>query len=287
MMIKNRKGEIISQNESQDRWLKFLYRSMAGRICLKVLTRPVVSRIVGCYMNSIFSTGMITSFVRNNGIDLSEYEKKRYTSYNDFFTRKIKTGKRLFNPDSRAFISPCDSKLSVFKIDDRSMFSIKNSYYRIKDLIPGSSYVNEFQGGYCMIFRLTVDDYHRYCYIDEGSKGRNVFVPGELHTVNPIALEHCNIYKRNSREYTILHTENFGDVAQIEVGAMMVGKIKNHHHEHTFHRGEEKGYFEFGGSTVVLLVKEHQVTMDEDILINSKNNVETVVKIGEKIGMKI
>ena len=77
------------------------------------------------------------------------------------------------------------------------------------------------------MFRLTVEDYHRYFYIDGGSKGENVFIEGRLHTVQPIALEHRRVFTENCREYTVLHTENFGDVTQVEVGAMMVGRIVN------------------------------------------------------------
>lgn len=138
-----------------------------------------------------------------------------------------------------------------------------------------------------MIFRLCVDDYHRYCYIDDGVKNEDIFIKGELHTVNPIALEKYNIYKRNCREYTMLHTENFGDVVQVEVGAMLVGRIKNRHwNTHYFSKGEEKGMFEYGGSTVVLLFEKDTVEVDKDILANSAKGIETAVKYGEKIGAK-
>lgn len=138
-----------------------------------------------------------------------------------------------------------------------------------------------------MIFRLCVDDYHRYCYIDNGIQTDNVHIKGELHTVNPIALEKYNIYKRNSREFTILHTDNFGDVVQIEVGAMLVGRIKNHHRNvYRFRKGEEKGMFEYGGSTVVLLFEKDMIEVNSGILENSAKGLETIVKYGAKIGRK-
>ena len=137
-----------------------------------------------------------------------------------------------------------------------------------------------------MIFRLCVDDYHRYCYIDDGEKEKNTFIKGVLYTVRPVALENYNIYKENSREYTILHTDNFGDVVHIEVGATIVGRIKNHHQEYKFTKGEEKGMFEFGGSTIVLLLEKDKVNIDKEILDNTKDGFETIVKIGEKIGTK-
>lgn len=282
--IKDRTGREIGGIEQQDKSLRFLYNTVLGRTALKLLTRNFVSKIVGCYMNSRRSARMIDGFVKRQGIDMSVYENKDFVSYNDFFTRKLKYGKRPIDMNDSSFISPCDSKLTAYTIDENSLFYIKDSVYSVSDLLGGNPKAKEFEGGICLIFRLAVDDYHRYCYFDDGEKGKNVFVKGELHTVNPIALNRYNIYKRNCREYTFLNTRNFGECAQVEVGAMMVGKIKNLHQEHSFKRGEEKGFFEFGGSTVILLIKKNRVIIDEDIALNSKNFTETVVKIGEKIG---
>lgn len=283
-VIKDRKGRYLTTGEGQEVTLGFLYKTVAGRMLLKVLTKPALSKIVGCFLDSGMSTFIIDLFLKNSGIKLSDYEKRRYRSYNEFFTRKIRKEKRPIDMDPKAFISPCDSKFSVYKIDGKNVFYIKGSAYTLKDLLGGDEIYKEFEGGYCMIFRLTVDDYHRYCYIDDGVKGNNYYIPGELHTVNPIALERFNIYKRNCREYTVLKTKHFDKVVQVEVGAMMIGRIINHHGKHAFKRGEEKGMFEFGGSTTVLLVKKGQIKVDEDLLDNSKENIETIVKLGERIG---
>ncbi len=273
-------------NEGFNKSLSFLYKTRIGRTCLKFLVKPSVSKISGRFLNTKISSKMIKGFVKKNNIDLSEYESRRFTSYNDFFTRKIAQGKRTIAKDKNAFIAPCDAKLSVYNISDTSVFNIKDSYYTISDLLDGNELYKEYSNGLCLIFRLSVDDYHRYCYIDNGTKSTNTFIAGELHTVQPIALENYNIYKRNCREYTILHTENFNDVVQIEVGALIVGKIVNFHEEYAFQKGEEKGMFEFGGSTIVLLVKENIVDVDEDIIENSKQGLETIVKYGERIGTK-
>ncbi|MBR6070354.1 MAG: phosphatidylserine decarboxylase [Ruminococcus sp.] len=284
-MIKKRTGELIVTNEKQNALLKKLYGTAAGRCLLKVLTLPIVSEAVGAYMDSPLSKPLIEPFIRKNGIDTSDYIMRDFRSYNQFFTRRIKPEKRPIDRVPAHLISPCDAKLSVYRIDGRSIFRIKGSYYRVSDLLKNDFLARRFEGGHCFIFRLEVDDYHRYCYIDSGTKSDNTFIKGELHTVNPIALKHYNIYKRNSREYTVLHTDNFGDVAQIEVGAMLVGRICNRHSVHTFVRGEEKGKFEFGGSTVVLLFERDTVTPDSDLLKNTANGFETVVKLGEKIGI--
>lgn len=286
-MIKDRNGRIIESDSSQDKALDFLYNTISGRLLLKILTAPIISRIAGIFMDSPLSVPIIKPFIRKSNINLSEYHKKKYTSFNDFFTRKIRPELRPIDMSAESLVSPCDSKLTVYKINNKSIFRIKNSYYRISDLLRNDFIAKRYKGGYCMIFRLCVDDYHRYCYIDNGTKTENVHINGELHTVNPIALEKYNIYKRNSREYTILHTENFGDVVYVEVGAMLVGRIKNHHlHTHTVVKGAEKGMFEYGGSTVVLLFEKNTVSVDSDILADSAKGFETVVRYGEKIGKK-
>ncbi len=285
--IKDRNGEIVEGSQRQDAYLNFLYGSFYGRLILRLLTRPFVSRIVGSYMSGGRSCKMIDGFIAKQNIDMSQFEEKDFVSYNDFFTRKVKPDKRPIDYDENSLISPCDSKLSVYRINADSVFKIKGSFYSISDILDGNTKAPEFFGGWCLIFRLAVDDYHRYCYFDNGTKGKNYFVKGELHTVKPIALNNYNIYKRNSREYTFLETENFGEAAQIEVGAMMVGKIKNLHQKHQFKRGEEKGMFEFGGSTIILLIKRGVAYIDNDILENTKSGFETVVKLGEKIGGKL
>lgn len=286
-MIKKRNGETIVTNKKQNEVLKKLYNTVSGRMVLKVLTAPFVSRTVGKYMDSPLSKPLIKPFIKNNGIDTSQYIMKNFSSYNDFFTRKVKPEKRPVDYNSRHLISPCDSKVTAYKIRRNSIFKIKNSLYRVSDMLKNEFLARRYDGGYCLIYRLEVDDYHRYCYIDDGIKTNNVFIYGELHTVNPVALKKYNVYKRNSREYTIMHTDNFGDVVQLEVGAMMVGKICNHHGEYSFMKGEEKGMFMFGGSTIVQLFEKDRIRPDSDILRNTRDGFETVVHYGEKIGVSV
>lgn len=234
-------------------------------------------------MSSRLSKLWIKSFIRKNGIDMERYEAVDYRSYNDFFTRRLREQPTL-PTDPHTLFSPCDAKLSAYPITEDSRFTIKNGVYSVAELLENPTLAAEYEGGLCLIFRLAVDDYHRYCYIDSGTKEENVFIPGVLHTVQPIALEKYDFYKRNCREYTVLHTEHFGDVIQVEVGALMVGRIVNRDQSGAFVRGNEKGNFEFGGSTIVLLFKKGAVTVDSEILGNSVLGYETVVHIGEEIG---
>lgn len=263
---------------------KFLYRTLFGRMLLKILIRPFLSKLVGRYLSSSFSKHRIKKFVKKNSILLEDYELDHIQSFNDFFSRKIKEGKRRIDKEAGSFISPCDSKVSVFPIEKNSVYKIKDSYYRIEDLLEDPILAKEYEEGWCFIFRLGVEDYHRYCYIDDGFQEKNITIKGVFHTVNPIALEKYNFYKTNHRSYTVLHTDHFQDVVQIEVGAMFVGKIENYYEQHIFSKGEEKGRFLFGGSTIVLLTKDI-IQVDEDILYQSQLGNEVQVSYGEKIGL--
>ena len=134
------------------------------------------------------------------------------------------------------------------------------------------------------MFRLCVDDYHRYIYADSGKVTGIGWIPGILHTVNPVANDHFPIYKENTREYCVLQSENFGEMIQMEVGAMLVGRIRNHSRGQAVRRGWEKGRFEFGGSTVILMTKKGAAVPDRDILDHSRQGWETKVRLGERVG---
>lgn len=284
MIIKDRLGNETEVNPSKTQ--KFLYNNFFGRIILKILVRPFLSKFMGWFLSRRISKLKIKKFIKTANINTDDYILDNINSYNDFFRRKIKDGRRTIDYNQNHLISPCDSKLKVFKINENSIFEIKDSYYRVEDLINNKELAKEYMDGYCFIFRLATSDYHRYSYPDSGTKENNIKIKGIFHTVNPIALDHYNFFKTNSREYTILHTDNFSDMIMVEVGAMMVGKIKNHHENYNFKKGEEKGYFEFGGSTIVLLTKNN-LRVDDDILENTKNDIETNVLLGEKIAEKI
>ena len=283
-MIKHRDGSIADYSNGQNKLLGMLYGSAAGRLLLRPLISPAVSRAAGKLLSSGLSRILISPFIRQNHIDMDQYEAVRYRSYNEFFARKIRSELRPIDKNAHHLISPCDSKLTVMKITDNCRFRLKHTEYTIDRLLQNELLAARYRNGYALIFRLTVDDYHRYCYICDGRKGENIHIPGVLHTVNPIANDHYPIYKENTREYSILHSDVFGDVLMMEVGALLVGRIVNHHEQAAVVRGQEKGFFQFGGSTVVLLFQSDKVVIDKDILRNSLENIETIVHMGEKIG---
>lgn len=264
---------------------KFLYRTGFGRFVLKsILVRPWVSKLAGGYMSCPLSKLHIKGFIRSGGIDMSDYPDRSYRSFNDFFTRQVREGARPVESRTDALVAPCDARLSVYPIDGTSTFSIKGGSYTVASLLRSAELARSFEGGLCLIFRLAVDNYHRYCFFDSGTGEKSVFLPGVLHTVHPVALECCDIYKENAREYTLLHTDHFGEAVQVEVGAMMVGRICNVFGGGSFARGQEKGYFEFGGSTVVLLLQKDAAQVDEEFITNTARGLETAVKMGEVIG---
>lgn len=285
MKQKFRNGNLIEADNGQDKFLKNLYDSTFGRILLKPLVTPVVSNIAGAFLSTKCSCLLIKPFIRSNNIDMSQFEDVKYKNYNEFFSRKIREGARTIDMEATHFISPADSKLTVLPITENARFTLKHTDYSVSSLLKNSELARAYHGGYAFIFRLTVDDYHRYCYVDDGIKEENIHIPGKFHTVNPIANDYYPIYKENTREYSILHGKHFGDIVMMEVGALLVGKIVNLHEKSEVKRGQEKGYFQFGGSTVVLLTKADKVKVDEDILKNSRDGIETVVKFGEKIGV--
>lgn len=285
MKHKTRDGVLTQGADSQDKMLTKLYGSRLGRMTLKVLTAPWISKTAGWFLSTGASRMFIKSFVKNHGIDLTQFEGAPYRSYNDFFSRRIRPELRPVDMDPAHFVSPADSKLTVLPITRNGCFTLKQTPYTVTSLLRDEALAAEYEGGWALIFRLCVDDYHRYCYPVDGEKGTNHFIPGVLHTVNPIANDFYPIYKENSREYTVIRNDRFGEVLMMEVGALLVGRIVNHHQAAAVRRGEEKGYFQFGGSTVVLLVKADTLQIDADILENSRDGIETLVKFGEKVGI--
>ncbi len=266
--------------------LKYCYCTRIGRPARSIMTRPFITALGGLYMDSALSVKRIEGFVRANKIDMDEYAQRSYRSFNDFFTRSIKPEARPIDRDPDTLISPCDGYMSAYRISGDSVFSIKDSYYNIEDLVGGSSIAGEYLNGTCLVLRLGVENYHRYCYIDDGFKSGNHRIPGRYHPVQPIVVRKQPVFVQNTREYTVLNTKNFGIVTQIEVGACLVGRICNHHEACIIHRGEEKGFFEFGGSTIVLLFKEGTVDIPQEVFDATLSDKEAIVKYGAAIGRK-
>jgi phosphatidylserine decarboxylase len=262
--------------------VRFLYNNAFGRLCLKIIKRRWLSRLCGKYLDSRLSKHLINKFVKKNNIDLSQYYADDFKCFNDCFCRQIREGYRPIDTDPHSLISPCDGLLTAYSISGDTVLPVKQSKYTVSSLLRDDNLARRFEDGLCLVFRLCVDNYHRYCYFDGGKKDDNVFIHGFLHTVRPTELEALPVFVENCREYTLMHTENFGDAVQIEVGAMLVGKIDNYHGVHEFKRGEEKGRFLYGGSTVILLLEKGRASVDGAFKLDSGEEIPVVM--GQRIG---
>ena len=282
-----RDGTKIDGTTGQDHLLEVIYGHALTRMLLRPFLSPAVSDICGKFLSTRLSRRIIPSFVKKNHIDLSIYEKQEFDSYNAFFTRKIKAEQRPINDQKNVLISPSDGKVTAYPITQKGRFWIKHTQYTAAQLLKDERLAERYMGGWIYVIRLTVDDYHRYCYVADGRKSKQRKIRGVLHTVNPVANDYYPIYKMNSREYCLLKTKELGTILLMEVGALMVGKINNHEEDSAqVKRGDEKGMFEFGGSTIVVMTEPGMTKPDKDIIQNTKVQAETLIKMGEPIGCK-
>lgn len=279
MMIYDRAaGQLREELEYGAKSLDFLYNTAFGRVLLKVFfCRGIYSKINGAFMKSRLSVRKIKPFIEKYGIDLSLCERTDFKSFDDFFTRRCR-----FTTDCTAdeLIAPCCGRLAAYPITDELTLKIKHSVYTLSELAGGID-VSGFGEGVCLVYRLAVEDCHRYVFCDNGELIRTEELRGELHTVRPIS-ERYRVFSRNHRVCSLLKTERFGEIVQIEVGALQVGKITNHAVT-GFSRMDEKGYFGFGGSTIIQLFKSDVIELDGDIRSNSENGIETLVRTGERV----
>lgn len=263
--------------------ISFAYGTLPGRVLAKaILCRPFVSNVYAAWQRSPLSRGKVKRFMARWSIDVSDCTAQEFPNFNAFFTRKRR--QYIDQTAQNELPAIADSKLLALPIGEDSRFFVKGVPYTLRELVMEDALAQRFIGGQCLIFRLSPDDYHRYVYPDAGRQEATRHIAGVLHTVNPIASE-LGVYRRNTRHVTLLHTAHFGELVQMEVGALLVGKILNHDEQpHDFKKLEEKGYFAYGGSTVILLLQKNAAQIDADILAHSARGIETKVTLGEKIG---
>ncbi len=262
----------------------FFYSNPAGRAVLKLMQKAHMFKPVAAFLHTKASRHMIPGYIKKNGIDMTPYGDRGYSSFADFFGRKREHIE--FDPDPSALIAPCDSLLSVYDITPDLEIAMKGSLYTIPDLIPDSEEADKFRDGLCLVFRLEASDYHHFCFFDDCRIVKEGFIPGQLHSVQPIALRHFPVFRLNRRWWSVLETKNFGAAAQIEIGAMAVGGVTFVKEKGDFARGEEMGNFELAGSTIVILLQKREkdnIKLDGD----RDENGEIRVGIGSVIGKKI
>ena len=261
----------------------FLYGTAPGRILLRGLTRPWFSKLGGRVMDSRLSALAVRGFVRRHAIDMSQCEKTRFSSFNDFFTRRLKPGARPVAGEPDALVSPCDGRLTVWPVDRDGRFPVKGTDYTLARLLSDPALAERFQGGLLWLFRLCPEDYHRYIWPADGLPGPTVAIPGLYHTVQPLERGQRPVYHENTRQYRLLQT-GFGPVVVMEVGALLVGRIVDLPADGPVRRGQEKGWFAFGGSTVILITQKGAAVPAPDIAAASQEGRETPVRQGRQVG---
>lgn len=262
--------------------VRFLYGTALGRFLLKLLLQVHADRLMVRFLWSPCSRPVIGWYASRHGIFLTETQKASFGSFRDFFARTRPEIEIDTTPGH--LISPCDGWLSAYTINKNSSFAIKGSWYRLEDLLQDQELAEQYQDGDCLIFRLCASHYHHYCYIDDGYQGVNHYIPGLLHSIQPIACETYPVYTLNRRCWTLMITEHFGPVVQAEVGALVVGGIFNERQNTRFLKGMEKGHFELAGSTIVLLFQKSHIRLHASLREYLADGREFRVEQGMWIG---
>ena len=235
------------------------------------------------------SVKQIDSFIKFHHLDMSQCLDTKYSTFNEFFYRRLKPGSRVIESHSPQYItSPADSRLTVFpSIEGAKEIWIKSSTFTIKKLTKNynNNRYNDSNTSLA-IFRLAPQDYHRFHAPCDVTIGEPIHISGEYYTVNPMAVRSAlDVFGENVRTIIPMVSEVFGEFLMIAVGAMMVGSIVLTCKEGDFIlKGEELGYFKFGGSTIILLMPKNNIRFDSDLINNTTEQIETLVKVGMSVG---
>jgi phosphatidylserine decarboxylase len=281
-----------------DKMVEWLYQSESGKILSNLVCKAPISKLYGVLQDTAFSQKKIAPFISNFNIPMEDYlpEEGRntqspYSSFNKFFIRRFKEGKRSFIENQNEMAAFSEARYFGYEcVHDDERVPVKGFYLKPKALVANPKWEATFQDGPLLLARLCPVDYHRFHYPDDGIVLDDYRVSGMLHSVNPLALKaKGDILITNERHVTILETKNFGKLAYIEVGAVCVGKIvqsKPLFKGQSFKRGEEKGYFLFGGSTVIVVGEKGKWTPSKDMIEYTKKGLETYVHLGMSVASK-
>lgn len=281
-------GKLITEKVAGEKWLLWLYYNPVGEATLWVLAkRKLVSTVYGNMMDRASSVKKIDPFIEDFDIDMSIAREEEFKSFNDFFIRKLKDDARPVNAGTNIVVSPADGKIVAYADISNSDFIIKGKRFDLSSFLDNPDLAQKYSDGSLLIIRLAPADYHRFHFPVSGLLSQSKMIEGDYYSVNPFALrKKAEIFCLNKREYTTISNPTFGDIVMAEVGATMVGSIEQTFKGDYVKKGDEKGYFKFGGSTVVLLFENSRIRIDEDLLVNTSKGYETTVKMGERIGEK-
>lgn len=286
--VDRKTGEKCTESPPAEGLLKFLYDNPLGKLTLLPLAkRKFISALYGRRMDSPKSVSKIPEFVADLGIDMEESRRpvEDFKSFNDFFYRKLKPGAR---PIGEGFVSPGDGRLLAFRsLKDLRKFFVKGREFTLSEFLADDQLAEQYRNGTLMILRLAPKDYHRYHFPYAGVPSEAQKIKGSLYSVSPYAIagNFAKVFCENKREYCFLDTPDKGRLILVPIGATMVGSIiETYKPGQPVKKGEEMGYFAFGGSTVVVIAEKGKLTIDPDILENTANGLETFVRMGETIG---
>lgn len=289
--IDRKTGDVRQETVAGDNLLKWLYESNSGLFFLELFVkRSFFSKLYGKLQDSVFSKRKINRYIGALQIDLSEAKienSQSYKTFNHFFTRELKPEARPIAEDKNIFVSPADGRISAWEnIDPDALVQVKGINYTLENLLQNKNLAMKYDKGVCLVIRLNPADYHRFHFPDYGIPSRSEPITGLYYSVSPRALKKVpGILCENKRELTVFHSENFGDIVLVEVGATCVGSIiQTYTPEQPVVKGFEKGYFKFGGSTVLVFIKPGYLRIDRDLLFNTAQGLETKIYMGEKVG---
>ena len=265
--------------------IRWAYQTLSGKILSGFMFgNSILSRLLGLYFDSSLSKRQIKKSIADLNIDPEEFQLPvdQYSSFNDFFTRRLKPEARPFDNDDNKIASPADGRVLVYPdASSESIISIKGMRDSVSNFTGGNC--RDFENCSVAVIRLCPSDYHRYHYPCDGKTLDSGKISGLYHSVNPVALDsEENIFCRNKREYALCENKK-GKFIISEVGAFGVAGIIQTHKENDFKKMDEKGYFKFGGSTVVLIFAKDAVTFSEDLVKYSSDGTETLIHVGDTI----
>uniref|UniRef100_A0A0E0N7V7 Phosphatidylserine decarboxylase proenzyme 2 n=3 Tax=Oryza TaxID=4527 RepID=A0A0E0N7V7_ORYRU len=278
--------------------MRALYQSKVGLTLIDTGVKDLLKNLSekqGKKMSSPESAKDIPKFLElfKDQINLDEVKDplESFKTFNEFFVRQLKPGARPIACYEQDTIATCaaDSRLMTFSsVDESTRLWIKGRKFSIEGLLGKDVHSDALCNGSLVIFRLAPQDYHRFHVPVSGTLEKFVEIPGCLYTVNPIAVnsKYCNVFTENKRVVSIISTSEFGKVAFVAIGATMVGSIEFLKEEGDYvHKGDEFGYFAFGGSTVICVFEKDAIEFDADLLANSARSLETLVSVGMRLGV--
>jgi len=270
-------------------WLRWLYETGTGQVALHALVkRSLLSRWYGWRMDRPSSRARIAPFIERYGVDASQFSlpPSAYLSFNHFFHRALAEGARPIDPGDSSVVFPADGRHMAFEnVDAVDGFLVKGDKFTVAELLGDAKAAGDFKGASMLISRLCPTDYHRFHFACSGVAGLARPVRGPLFSVNPIALRRSVRYlAQNKRVVTMLKSNTLGPVAIVEVGATMVGGIEQTYGPGAVRKGDEKGYFKFGGSCVITLFGQGRVRFARDVLENTAAGFETYARFGDRVG---